>query len=92
MEEILDDGMDALPSRYGWRDVHGRSQVQVQRAGWDNTMSCSEHRKCPWSLGREHSTLVWGEDEATGGGRLIERLKEALNMAAEVECTQMSSA
>ena len=72
--------MDALSSRYGWRDVHRHFQVQVLRAGWDNTVPCSEHRKCPWAPGREHSTFVWGQDENTGGGRLIERLKEALKI------------
>lgn len=40
---------------------------------------------------REHLTLVWEESEDASGGRLIERLEEALKITAEVESKQISS-
>lgn len=54
--------------------------LHVLCAGWDNTVSRSENREYLKTPGREYSTLVWGENKAASGGRLIGRLKEALKV------------
>ncbi len=93
MQEVLYDGMDALPSGYGRSDERRRSQVQVLCAGWDDTVFCSEHRKYSGAPWRKYSTLVWGKNEATSRRRFMESLEEALKVRSRVGMhTDVSSA